>query len=201
MAIVDRIKGICLKPKEEWQVIEGESTPVADLLKNYALPLAAIGVVAAFIGTSLIGVSVLGASFRLPIATGLISAIVTLALSLVMVYVLALIIDALAPQFGAQKNKAQAFKVAVYSFTPGWVAGILGIIPSALLGLVGLAALGYGIYLLHLGLVQLMKPTKEKAVTYTVIVVLCGVGLAVARSMIAGAITAPAMMSAMHGIR
>jgi hypothetical protein len=200
MAIVDRIKGICLKPKDEWQVIEGESTPVADLLKNYALPLAAIGAIAGFIGISIIGVSTPYSSFRLPFATGLIAGIVRLALSLVMVYVLALIIDALAPQFGAQKNKAQAFKVAVYSFTPGWIAGILGLIPSALLGLVALAALGYGVYLLHLGLLQLMKPPKEKAVTYTVVVVLCGVGLAIVQGLIASAITAPAMLAAMPGM-
>ena len=46
MPIVQRIKGIILKPKEEWDVIAGETNSTADLLKNYALPLAAIGSVA-----------------------------------------------------------------------------------------------------------------------------------------------------------
>ena len=107
----------------------------------------------------------------------------------------------LAPQFGAQKNKGAALRVAVYSFTPGWVAAVLGIIPSAALGLVGLVAFGYGIYLLHLGLEQLMKPAKEKAVTYTVVATLCGVGLFIVTGFIVGAITAPAMMAAMPGIK
>jgi len=198
MTIVERVKRICLKPKDEWQVIAGETTSAADLLKNYALPLAAIGAVAGFIGVSIVGFAALG-GFHVPIATGLISAIVGLALSLVMVYVLGLIIDALAPQFGAEKSKSQALKVAVYSFTPGWLAGVLGIIPSALTGLLGLVALGYGIYVLHLGLAQLMKPPQEKATIYTVVVVLCGVGLGIVRNIIAGAITAPAMMAAMPG--
>jgi hypothetical protein len=198
MTIVDRIKGICLKPKDEWQVIAGESTSAADLLKNYALPLAAIGAVAGFIGSSLVGVSVLGYSYRAPIATGLISAIVGLALSLVMVYVLGLIIDALAPQFGAEKNKSQALKVAVYSFTPGWVAGALRILPS--LGILALIAMCYGIYVMYLGLQQVMKAPKEKAVTYTVVVVACGIGLSIVVGLVVGAVAAPAMMAAAPGM-
>jgi hypothetical protein len=198
MTIVDRIKGICLKPKDEWQVIAGESTSAADLLKNYALPLAAIGAVAGFIGSCLVGVSVLGYSYRAPIATGLISAVVGLALSLVMVYVLGLIIDALAPQFGAEKNKSQALKVAVYSFTPGWVAGALRILPS--LGILALIAMCYGIYVMYLGLQQVMKAPKEKAVTYTVVVVACGIGLSIVVGLVVGAVAAPAMMAAAPGM-
>ena len=56
---MDRIKGICLKPKDEWQVIAGETSTTADLLKNYALPLAAIGAAASFIGGSFVGTSFL----------------------------------------------------------------------------------------------------------------------------------------------
>src|ERR1051325_5526054 len=186
MAIVDRVKAICLKPKDEWNVIAGETTSAADLLKSYALPLAAIGAIAGFIGTSFIGISILGFSYRTPIVTGLIGAVVGLALSLVMVYVVALIIDALAPQFGAEKNREQALKVAVYSFTPGWGAGILRVLPS--LGILAFIAMCYGIYLLHLGLQQLMKAPKEKAVTYTVVVVLCGVGLALVTGLVVGAV-------------
>jgi hypothetical protein len=186
MAIVQRIKAICLKPKEEWQVIAGESSSTADLFKNYALPLAAVGAVAGFIGMSFIGITipVIG-TVRTPVASGLVGAIVRLGLSLAGVYVLALIVDALAPKFGAEKNSAQALKVAVYSFTPGWVAAALNILPSlgALAGLAGL----YGIYLLYLGLLALMKCPKEKAVGYTVVVVLCGIGVFLVIGLVAGA--------------
>ncbi|HEY7373660.1 MAG TPA: Yip1 family protein [Polyangia bacterium] len=166
-ATVDRIKRICLKPKDEWQVIASETTSAADLLKNYALPLSAIGALAGFIGMSIVGVGL----FRIPLATGLLTAVIDLALMLVLVYGLGLIIDALAPQFGAEKNKSHALKVAVYSFTPGWVAATLQIIP--VLSVFWLIGLGYGIYLMHLGLAQLMKPAKDKAVIYTVVVAVC----------------------------
>jgi len=122
MALKERVQNIILKPNQEWDVIAGESTSTPDLIKNYALPLVAIGVIAGFIGTTLIG------SFRF--TTGLAVAIASGVMALVGVYVLGLIINALAPKFGAEKNSAQALKLAVYSTTPAWVAGVLNILPA-----------------------------------------------------------------------
>lgn len=175
MAIVDRVKAICLKPKDEWQVIAGETSTTQDLLKNYALPLAAIGAVAGFIGMSLIGVSGFGITIRTPVGSGLIGAIFRLALSLVSVYLVAILINELAPKFGGEKNLSQALKVAVYSFTPVWVASVLFILP--MLGLLVLGAVGYAIYILYLGLLTVMKSPKDKATVYTVVVVLVGLVL------------------------
>ena len=193
MAIVDRIKAICLKPKEEWQVIAGEASTTQDLLKNYALPLAAIGAVAGFIGRSFIGTTILGITMRAPVVMGLVSAVIGIALSLVVAYVLAIIVSELAPKFGAEKNRAQALKVVVYSMTPGWVAGVLGIIPA--LGILGLFAMGYGIYLLYLGLLNVMKSPPDKVGTYTVVVVLCGIGLMIVVGRVVGGITAAGMVT------
>jgi hypothetical protein len=183
-----------LKPKQEWEVIAGETSSTADLLKNYALPLAAIGVVAGFIGMSFIGMSIpfLG-TYRVPMVTGLVGAAVGLAIQLASVFVLGLIIDALAPKFGGEKNSAQALKVAVYSFTPGWAVSVVRIVPS--LGvLAGLASL-YGIYVLYLGLPRLMKSPQEKAVTYTLVVVACGIGIFIVAGLISGAIVGAGAMA------
>lgn len=201
MAIVDRVKSICLKPKDEWQVIAGETSTTADLLKNYALPLAAIGAAAGFIGRSLIGTSMMGFTYRAPIVNGLVTAAVGLAATLVIVYVLSIIISELAPKFGAEKNRAQALKVAVYSLTPGWVAGVLQIIPA--LGLLTLVAMCYGVYVLYLGLLGVMKSPQDKAVTYTVAVVGCAVGLMIVVGLVTGAIAAAGMVTsgALPGIR
>src|SRR5689334_15664520 len=118
MAIVDRIKAICLKPKDEWQVIAGETSTTQDLLKNYALPLAAIGAIAGFIGRSFVGTSFMGITVRTPVVMGLVSAAIGIALSLAVAYILSIIVSELAPKFGAEKNRAQALKVVVYSMTP-----------------------------------------------------------------------------------
>jgi hypothetical protein len=185
MAIVDRVKAICLKPKDEWQVIAGETTPPADLLKKYAMPLAAIGAVAGFIRMSVVE----SGSSRVLFTTGLIAAVVGLGLMLALVYVFGLTIDALAPQFGAEKNPSRALRVAVYSFTPGWVAAALQIIPA--LEIFGLVAIGYSVYVMHLGLVQLMKPAKDKAAPYTALATVCGVLLCVVWRIIVRAVIAP----------
>src|SRR3546814_19914555 len=81
------------------------------------------------------------------------------------VWVLAWIINALAPTFEATRNPVQAMKVAAYSATAAWVAGVFQIVPS--LGWIG-AILGlYSLYLLYLGLPILMKAPAAKAMAYT----------------------------------
>ena len=167
MDLVTRAKNITLTPDSEWRVIEGEAATTGELLTGYALPLAAIGAVAAFVGSSLLSAILpfAGTSFL----TGLIAAVFGLGMALVMCFLLSLIIDALAPTFGGQKNQIQALKLAVYSFTPAWLAGVLRIVP--LLGVLIFFAALYSIYVFYLGVPRLMKSPQEQAVAYTAVVV------------------------------
>ena len=130
MNLVDRAKNLLLTPKTEWEVIAGESTPTKSLITGYVLPLAAVSAVAHFIGMTLIGVSYGFGTIRLPIVTGIGLLVWHLVAAVIAIFVLGFIIDALAPTFGAQKNNAQALKVAAYSYTPAWIAGILAL-PTA----------------------------------------------------------------------
>jgi hypothetical protein len=63
------------------------------------------------------------------LVSAIIGAVVTYGLTLLSVFLLALIIDALAPSFDGQKRPVQAFKVAAYTGTAGWVFGVLQIFP------------------------------------------------------------------------
>ncbi len=185
MNLVDRVKNILLQPGQEWPVIAAETADTKSLLVGYAVPLAAIGAIAAWLGHSLIGVPVpLAGTMRTPLFSGLGFAIVTYAIGLVAVFVMGLIIDALAPTFGGEKNPTQALKCAVYAYTPAWVAGILHLIPA--LGLLAVLASFYGLYLLYLGLPVLMKAPQEKAIGYTAVVVLCAIVLTVLLSVVGG---------------
>jgi Yip1 domain len=181
MNLVERVKAILMTPKTEWLVIDHEPGDAAYLFTNYVAILAAIPAVCGFIGLSVIGI----AGFHIPILTGLINAIVGYILSFVIVYVVALIIDALAPNFGGQKNFESALKVAVYSYTPGWLVGVFLLIPA--LGILGILAL-YGLYLMYLGLPVLMKTPQEKSVVYTLVVVVCTIVIAVVLGAIQSAI-------------
>ena len=186
MNLSERVKGILLKPKQEWETISGEATTIPELYMTYVAVLAAIGPVATIIGMSIVGIRLpFVGSFRVPITTSIASGIVHYILTLVGVYVLALIIDGLAPTFSGEKNINQAFKVAAYSYTPGWVVGVLWIIPSlSPLGILGL----YGLYLLYLGLPVLMKSPQEKSLGYTVAVIIAAIVIFVVTGFISRAI-------------
>jgi hypothetical protein len=183
MALVDRVKNILLTPREEWPVIDAEPATPAELYREYIIPLAAVGPVASAIGSLVFGYHAFGMSYRPPIATVLASSVVTYLLTLGGVYVLALIIDALAPHFGGTANQIQALKVAAYSSTASWVAGIFGLIPAlAWLGILGL----YSLYLLYLGLPVLMKAPADKAAGYTAVVVIAAIVLFLVIGLVAG---------------
>lgn len=187
MTLVERVKRILLQPKQEWEVIAGESTTTPDLYRNYIIPLAAIGPVASIIGMSIVGIGMpFGSAFRIPIVTAILSAGVHYVLSLVGVYVLALIIDFLAPTFSGEKNPGQALKLSAYSSTAAWIAAIFVIIPA--LGILGITGL-YSLYLLYEGIPVLMKAPREKALVYTIAVAVAAIVIFVVIGSIARVLT------------
>jgi hypothetical protein len=187
MNLVDRVKRILLSPRTEWEVIDAEQTTPAALYTGYIAPLAAIGPIAQLIGSTVFGIPLpLMGTYRVPLGSALTGAIIGYVLTLVGTYVLALIIDALAPTFDGQRNQIQALKVAAYSSTAAWLAGIFALIP--LLGFLGLVGL-YSLYLLYLGLPVLMKTPREKALPYTAVVILAAIVLFIIIGMIAARFT------------
>lgn len=178
--LIERVKNILLTPKTEWPVIAAEPETVASLYKNYILILAAIPAVIGFIQGSLIGTTVpfVNITVKIPVGAGLVQMLLIYGLSLGLIYVLSLIVDALAPNFGGEKSQVQALKVIAYSWTPSWIASILSIIP--LLGiLAALAALVYCIYLLYLGLPHTMKVPQERSGGYTAVTIILGLVLSI----------------------
>jgi len=193
--LIARVKAILTTPKTEWPVIAAEPATVADLYKNYIIWLAAVPAVCQFIKGSFIGYGMLGVHYRTPIGAGITGLIVGYALSLALIYVVALIVDALAPSFSGQKNQVQALKTVAYAWTASWVAGIAALIPW--LGfLIILAALVYGIYLLYLGLPSTMKCPPDKAGGYTAVTIVIAIVLSwIIGIVVAGIIGTGALMS------
>ncbi|HEY4958751.1 MAG TPA: YIP1 family protein, partial [Caldimonas sp.] len=173
--LIQRILNITLKPKSEWPVIAAEPPSLARILVGCVIPLAAIQSVLGFIHRVVIGVSVpfIG-NVRMPVASGLAVAVMGFVFALIGMFVLALIVNAWAPFFAARRNLAESLKVAAYAAVPGWLGSFFGILP--VLGvLVGLLAGLYAIYVLYLGLPVVMRGPKEKALGYTVAVILTGI--------------------------
>ncbi len=188
MNLVARIQGIILKPKEEWQKIKAESATVQDIFKSYLMILAAIPAVAQFLGYWLVGFSTpLTRAVRLGFGTSLSQAVVSYLLTLASVFIAGLIINALAPTFASRPDQVSALKLAVYSLTPYFVAGILNLIPA--LGLLVILAGLYSLYLLYLGFQSgLMETPQDKVIGYFVVTVVVMIVLNLVVGVIVGSI-------------
>lgn len=195
--LVQRVQDILLKPKPTWDVIDGEAATIKGLYTGYVMILAAIGPVCSVLGNML-----LHGFYFAPFL--LVAAVVGYAMTLVAVYVMALIIDGLAPSFGGTRNQIQAFKVAAYAGTASWLAGVFQLMP--MLGFLAIVGL-YSLYLLYVGLPKLMKVSDDKAMVYTLVVIVAMIVVYVAIAIVmssialmgaAGAIGAAAIGSAAY---
>lgn len=183
--LVERVKAIMFTPAETWDQIDGEPATIKGLYVGYACILAAIGPIARLIGSQLFGSRFFYGSFHPSFVASLSAAVVSYVLSLVGVFVLALVIDALAPSFGGTKNRIQAFKVAVYSWTAVWVTQVFALLPPvSALSIIGI----YSLYLLYLGLPKLMKAPADKALPYTAGVIIADIVIYVIVAVCAAAV-------------
>lgn len=184
MNLIARAKAILMTPRQEWDAIDAEPLNLGELLTGYVLPLAAIGPIASMIGWSMFG---FGGLFRMSLGSSIAHAIVMYVMAIIGVFVLAWIVNALAPSFGGTQSMPQAIKLAAYSSTAAWVAGIFGIIPALAI----IAAIGglYSLYLCYLGLPILMKSPPDKTMTYFIVIIVAAIIIYV----VLGAITARTM--------
>jgi len=172
-----RAKGLLLTPCAEWERIDAEPETVGRLFVRFVMPLATVWPIALIFHRLVF-------EHRRPgpldpgswLSIGL-SAVIAYLLCLVMTYVLALVIDGLAPGFCGCKNRIQAFKVAAYAGAAGWVAGLFGAVPW--LGPLVLLGAAYSVYLLYRGLPRLMRTPPERALGYTALTVGAALALGV----------------------
>lgn len=168
--ILQRVINIITKPKQEWAVIAAEQPNAMKLIGGYALVLALIPALAAFIKYGIIGFSFMGYTSR-SISSGIQTGLVQLLSALVGVYLLAWVIDLLGPSFESQKNFGRSLQLSVYASTPQWVAGILLLFSTTMSMLIMLISL-YAIYLLAVGMPILKGTPKDKVVGYVALTII-----------------------------
>jgi len=190
MDLVQRVQGILLRPKDEWLKIKPEATTVSELFTSYAMILAAIPPVGRFIGYVVVGQRIpFVGLYRWGLGRALGNAVLSYLFALATVYIFAFIVNALAPNFSSAQNLPNAVKLAVYSMTPSWLAGILYVLPG--LGiLAGLAGL-YGLYILYEGFqTPLMDTPKDKVLGYMIISIIVVIALYLVFGLILGGLYA-----------
>jgi hypothetical protein len=175
MTAVGRTKAILFEPSAAWASIEKDAGDPAYILSRYVALLALIPAISSFAGATLIGaIAPDGTVVRADLADGSFGAIFSYVASCAIALILGFVINLLAPVFGGRRDFESAFKLAVYSLTPLWLAGIFLLLP----GLRFLTLTGcYGIYLLWLGFPRLTKVPEQQAVNFTAAIVICALGL------------------------
>ena len=186
MNLVDRAKRIITEPKKEWLVIEQENTSIGQLIGSYLIILALIPAVCTFIGYGFIGIEIPFLGHIGSLSWGIRQAIVSIITTIAGAFIIAFIIDALAPNFGSTKNLSKAFQLVVYSYTPTMLAGIFLIYPA--LAIIATLAGIYGLYILYLGIAPMMKTPPEKVTTYFVLSLITTIIILVVVSAILSAI-------------
>jgi hypothetical protein len=181
-----RAKAMLADPFAEWARIERESGDPAYLLSRYVAALALVPAVFGFIGSTVIGTGLPGGgTVRAALFDGAFGAILGYLLSFVLILILGFIVNVVAPLFGGRKDFDNALKLAVYSYTPVWLAGIFLVLPGLrFLSLTGF----YGAYVLWLGLPQLMKSPGGKSPAYALVVAACAFALTLAVAIAQGAV-------------
>jgi len=167
MNAIDRAKNIITSPVKEWDVIALEQPNTGQIITGYVLLLAGAAAVAAFIGYGFIGFNV-GFGIRISgINWGIYQAVTVLVGGIAGVFISALVIDALAPSFGSEKNMGRSVQLVAYSYTPAWIGALLSIYPP--IALIGAIAGLYGLYLMYIGMPKIKKTPADKQVGYFVV--------------------------------
>jgi hypothetical protein len=156
-----RLKALLFSPRRAWSFIALEAPDPVGLYLRIVLPLAAIPPIAKLISWSLVF------GFISP-GRALLAGLISWALSLVGIALLALIAARLTVYFEGEGRFGQALKLIAYAATPSWLGGVFRLMP--ILGILSLLASLYSVYLLYCGAPPLMAVPQERALGYSIAV-------------------------------
>jgi hypothetical protein len=190
MEQIDRAISILKNPIVELNKVKSEQLSKDYLIKQYIAILAVIPAIAYIIGMGMVGISTgLFGNYKIPIGTAVIGGILTYILTIVGFYVTSIVINTLAPNFSSKQDENKAMKLAAYAYTPMLLGGIFNIIP--MLGIIGLLFMLYGLYILYLGIPLLMETPQDKALNYTIVIIVATIVI----SFVIGSITSTIIYS------
>jgi hypothetical protein len=157
--------GVLYHPKVEWRQIREEHYSKVTCYRSYIIFLAAIPPLSVFIGTTGIGWSLTGDTFaRLTVSSALPIAIAFYFALMAGVWLMASLIHWMEKTYGSESNLDDCMVLTTFTATPMFLAGLSGLIPLLWLDvLIGMAAVGYTIYLLYTGVPVIMKIPKDRA--------------------------------------
>lgn len=154
-ALSDRVKLVLTDPKGCWSAIKSENKSIKEIYMSYLIPLAGIGLLCTVLGNIIFGGGGLIA--------GIVGGIVSVALALGLLMVVAYIYKFVAGQFQSSASEVDTFKLVAYGATASYVGKFLGIIP--VLAPLEILFSIYGVYILYQGITP-MTGISEKRLPY-----------------------------------
>lgn len=150
MDALQRIAGLLVRPKREWDRIAEEEPSVSLLIRRYIVPLGLLAPIATTIGMRNFDATwSFDQGYRVPAGEILSAAATTLFASILSVFVLAAVFVLIAPMYGSTRNYRDALVVATYGAVPVLLAGATLVLPVMVI--VTVIAFVHTLYLYWLG--------------------------------------------------
>jgi hypothetical protein len=161
---IDRVLGVLIAPRQSWTSVQAEPGTIGQICKRYALALVALFMFP----------DVINAFHSSQYSTGywtlsalLLSVVWQYLLTMAGLYFSARLISELAPQFGAEKARENAYKLVVFSLSPVFLSVFLYYLP--IFHLPYWLVRGYATFLLYWGLKVLIGVEKKKLLVFTAV--------------------------------
>ena len=138
------------------------------------VPVSAVPAVAGFIGAALFARMFAAVLPGFSLGGLLVQSVVSYILGLAGVWVFGKIVQFLAPRFGGTGEEVPAMKLAAYSPTASWLAGVFAVFPPlSILALLGL----YSLYILYKGVPVVARVPEDRALVFTLALIACGIAV------------------------
>jgi hypothetical protein len=180
--ILSHVWGLLTHPEKEWKTINKERCSVGKCYCSHVLLLAALPVIAGYIGTTQVGWQVVSREVHrlTPESAAQISILFYLTI-LVAVFTIGKLIHWMGRTYGSKQSLPQCIALAAYTATPLFLIGVMLLYPMLWLNLlIGLPALAYTVYLLYTGVPVMMGVSKERGFLFASAVLTVGLVMLVA---------------------
>ena len=158
---------LVVSPSQGWRKIADQPSSALTILLLQTLPLALIPAVCWYFGITRSGWEVAGEVMRLTPESALPMMVLFYLAMIGGVIFLGLMVRWMSITYGDQGQFVQGIKLISYTATPFFLAGVLGLYPLLWLDIaLGTLVAGYCIYLLYLGVSDVMRVGRERGFLY-----------------------------------
>ena len=180
--VLQHVWGLLANPQREWRAIREARCTIGKCYCSHVLILAALPVLAGFIGTTQIGWQIGTREIvKLTYESAAIIAVLSYITMLVAVFSIGWLIHWMGQTYGSKQPLPLCIALAAYTATPLFLVGVLWVYPVLWFNLlVGLPALAYSVYLLYTGVPIMMGIPEERGFLFASAVLAVGLVMLVA---------------------